>query len=90
MGIFGDITGILYTAAPLVLQAEADLGDAKGKEKHAQVAGQIVVLIDAPGGIDFPKWVPQGAKLACVDGCITLLVFLFNKFGKGLMEKLKG
>ena len=90
MSIFGDVTGIIYAAAPLVLAAEADLGDGKGAEKHAQVAGQVVTLIDAPGGIDFPKWVPQGAKLACVNGCITLVVFLLNKFGGGLLGKLKG
>lgn len=80
--MFTDIFAIISVAAPYVLTAEATIpGDNQGRAKEAQVVAAIDADINAPGGLEYPSWMPVAVRPIVLSAIIKLVVFLFNRAG---------
>ena len=73
-----DILAILVALIPLVVSAERP-GD--GPTKRAEVLAEINRVLDEPGGIDWPKWLPGQLRPWLLGLFIDLLIRLLNRSG---------
>lgn len=67
----------------VVVDQEVRQGSGNGEAKKVAAAAQIEKMIEEPGGIDWPSFVPNAVREPIVKGLIDLVVFVLNKAGFG-------
>ena len=83
--ILGPVVGvwlqILFLVVGAVLDAEIRLGDGKGADKKALAISSIDAQIDAPGGPEWPSWMPAACQPVVIGFVLELFLFAANRLG---------
>ena len=83
--ILGPVVGvwlqILFLVVGAVLDAEIRLGQGKGAEKKAMAIASIDAQIDAPGGPEWPAWMPPATQPVVIGFVLELFLFAANRLG---------
>lgn len=83
--IFGPIVSVWLQIAFLVVSAVLDSeirsGAGNGAAKKEAAIAKIKADIDAPGGPDWPGWLPVAAQSLLIGGILELFIFAANKTG---------
>jgi len=70
--MLNDILQIVFVLFPLIIGAEDP--NATGAQKKAQVIKEIGAILDAPGGLDWPSFLPRDFILGfLIDGIVKYL-----------------
>ena len=70
-----------------VVDTEVRQGQAAGEAKKLAAAQQVENLIEQPGNIEWPSFVPNAVRVPIIKGLIDLVVFALNKSGFGSGSK---
>jgi len=83
--IFGPIVSvwlqIAFLVVSAVLDSEVRTGSGNGAQKKADAIAKIKADIDAPGGPDWPSWLPPAAQPVLIGGILELFIFAANRSG---------
>lgn len=76
--MLNDIVQIVFIILPLVIEAEDP--SATGEQKKTTVLKRIGEILDAPGGLDWPKFLPRDFILGFLIDAIVKYLNLRNFF----------
>ena len=83
--IFGPVVSvwlqIAFVVVSAVIDAEVRNGSGNGAAKKAAAIAAIDAQIDAPGGPDWPGWLPAAYRPVLTGFVLELFIFAANRLG---------